>query len=180
MTRELRYGNMPVPYSVSWSAEESQHLAKCPHAEGRIAACNAVAPGEGKPQFGKPHMQRHREVIADGLCDLCGKTLHQRTKVSLSHARPQPGAEGLCVMQVEPLLHKECAATSLRYCPSLKRDIERGTLRVRQVLRYRVQFAMMTSAATLEFTGVCHPGAIGHAKVELLAWKDRNAAWLGG
>jgi len=178
MTVERRYGNMPVPITVLWSAEEPLHLAPCAHAGGKTAVCNGVAPGEGKPIFGKPHMQRHRQAIVDGLCDLCGKTLNQRTKVSLSHAREQPGADGLCVMQVEPLLHKACAAVSVRHCPSLKRDIKLGTLRVRQVNRYRVQLAQLTSAATFEFTGQCQPGAIGHAKVELLAWKDRTAEWL--
>ncbi len=64
------YGGVPVPYTVSWSAEESFHVAHCPHGRG-IAICQAVAPGQGKPRFGKPHSQRQREAIASGLCDLC-------------------------------------------------------------------------------------------------------------
>jgi hypothetical protein len=57
------YGGVPVPYTVSWSAEESFHVAHCPHGRG-IAICQAVAPGQGKPRFGKPHSQRQREAIA--------------------------------------------------------------------------------------------------------------------
>lgn len=174
----LMFGKVPVPYTVMWSAEEPMAIASCEHANGMPSLCNAIAPGHGKPVFGKPHMQRHREAIAKGLCDLCGRTLDRRTKVALSHASVRTGAEGPCVMQVEPLLHKECAAESMRHCPSLRRDIDRGTLFVRHVTRYRVQFAQLTGQATMEFAGVWHPGAVGHAKVELLAWKDRNLSWL--
>jgi hypothetical protein len=174
----LTYGNVPVPYSVLWSGEEPPTIGRDPNIPGVLAVCNAIAPGAGRPLFGKPHMQRHREVIIDGLCDVCGKTLRGRTKVSLSHAHPRIGAEGLCVMQVEPLLHKECAALSLLHCPSLKRDIRAGALNVRLVTRYRVQIAQLTGDATEEFTGQRCPGAAGHAKVELLAWQDKDAGWL--
>jgi len=173
------YGSAPVPYTVLWSAEDTMTLGPCRFSNGMIAACNAVAPGEGKPLFGKPHMQRQREAVVAGLCDTCGKPLARRTKVSLSHASVRNGGAGLCVMQVEPLLHKECAVISLRYCPSLKRDIKNGTLFVRQVNKYRPQLALLTAAACLEFTGTAHSGAVGHAKIELLSWKDRNAEWLG-
>lgn len=173
----LQFGNTPVPFTASWSAEESFHVARCPHADAP-AICQEVAIGEGKPQFGKPHSDRQRQVIADGLCDLCGKTLDARTKVSLSHARVRHnGAEGPAIMQVEPLLHRECAAISLRFCPSLKRDVAAGEVRIRQVTRYRVQFAIMDEVYVESLTGQrCK--AIGHAKVELLAWRDRDAAWL--
>lgn len=154
------------------------HIGPCRHAGGKMAVCNAVAQGEGKPVFGKPHMQRQRQAIVDGLCDICGKTLKGRTKVSLSHARERIGAAGPCIMQVEPLLHKECAAISMRHCPSLRKDVRNGTLFIRQVTRYRVQIATLSGAATLEFTGELHPGAVGHAKVELIAWKDRLEEWL--
>jgi hypothetical protein len=136
------------------------------------------AQGVGKPLFGKPHAQRQRRAMAEGLCDLCGKSLAARTRVSLSHARVRHnGAEGPAVLQVEPLLHRECAAVSMRHCPSLKRDISTGDLKIRQVTRYRVQLAIMDEVYVESITGEPRK-AIGHAKVELLAWKDRDAAWL--
>ncbi|MGU3661063.1 hypothetical protein [Methylobacterium fujisawaense] len=176
------YGGVPVPYTVSWSAEDAFRVDHCQHANAR-AICQSVAPGQGKPQFGKPHSQRQREAIADDLCDLCGRTLRNKTKVSLSHARPRMnGANGLAILQVEPLLHRQCAATSLRHCPSLKRDVETGKVVIRQVTRHRVQFAIMSP----EFVGTYVPGyvagpkerIVGHAKVELLRWVDRDASWL--
>lgn len=173
----LTFGNTPVPFTASWTGEEKFTVGPCPHSR-RIAIFQASAPGEGKPLFGKPHANRQRQVIADGLCDLCGKPLAARTKVSLSHARVRNnGAEGPAVLQVEPLLHRECAATSMRFCPSLRRDIATGDLMVRQVTRYRVQFAIMDAEYTQEVAGVACQ-AVGHAKVELLAWKDRDEAWL--
>ena len=118
---QLHYGGVPVPYTASWSAEERHFVAMCPHAR-RMALAQPTDRGAGKPNFGKPHSNRQREVIALGLCDLCGRALKGRTKVSLSHARVRDnGAEGPAIMQVEPLLHQECAATSMRHCPSLRR-----------------------------------------------------------
>lgn len=180
----VRFGKTAVPYTVSWSGEDRFFVGPCSHAGGRLAICQSVAPGVGKPQFGKPHSNRQREVIAAGLCDLCGRTLRDRTKVSLSHARTRTnGANGPAILQVEPLLHRECASESLRWCPSLKRDIAAGTLAVRQVTRHQVQFAIMSPI----YVGTYVPGyvaaptdrIIGHAKVELLGWKDRDADWLG-
>jgi hypothetical protein len=178
----LTFGNAPVPYTVSWSGEERFFVAVCPHAH-RQAIRQASAPGEGKPLFGKPHSDRQREAVARALCDICGKPLKNRTKVSLSHARPRSnGATGLNVLQVEPLLHKECAAISMQFCPSLRRDIRAGTLMVRQVARWRVQFAIMGP----EYVSHYVPGyqaspadrIVGHAKVELLMWTDRDEDWL--
>jgi hypothetical protein len=180
----LHFGNTAVPWTVGWSGEESFFVGPCRFADGRPAICQAEAPGVGKPSFGKPHCQRQRQCIAEGRCDLCGKPLKLSTKVSLSHARPVGhGAEGLAILQVEPLLHKACAATSMQHCPSLKRDIAAGTLRVRQVTRYRVQFAVMgpqyVSAYVPDYVAKSSDRIIGAAKVELLQWIDRDADWLG-
>lgn len=175
----LRFGDTPVPWTVSWSAEEEGfYLGPCRFFGGRLAICQPEAPGQGRPLFGKPHSQRQRQAIAQGRCDLCGKPLKLATKVSLSHARPQPhGAEGWAILQVEPLLHRHCAAECLRFCPSLKRDLREGSLAVRQVTRWRAQCAIMSAAYGLEIAGD-ERMALGHAKVELLAWIDRDEAWL--
>lgn len=171
------YGGTPVPYTVSWTGEERFRVGPCAYFR-KPAICQAEAVGEGKPLFGKPHSQRQREAIARGLCDLCGKPLKLATKVSLSHARVQlHGAEGPCVMQVEPMLHRQCAALSMRFCPSLRRDIANGTLFVRQVTRWRPQCAIMTPEYVETITGQAVK-ALGHGKVELLAWNDRDADWL--
>ena len=62
MSAQLQYGGVPVPYTVSWTAEERFHVARCQHAGGR-AICQAVAPGLGKPNFGSPHSQRQFQEI---------------------------------------------------------------------------------------------------------------------
>lgn len=173
----LTYGGVPVPWTASWSAEESFFLARCPYA-GELAICQPDIQGEGKPRFGKPHAVRQRKAIALSLCDLCARPLRGSTKVSLSHARVRlDGAEGPCVMQVEPLLHRGCALISLEHCPSLKRDVRSGEVEVRQVGRYRTQIARMSKIYVAEVCGQAVVAA-GHAKVELVSWVDRDEAWL--
>ena len=176
------FGNTAVPFTVSWTGENTFSVDRCAYS-GRPAICQAVAPGVGKPLFGKPHWQRQREAIAHELCDLCGLPLKARTKVSLSHAGLRDnGANGPAILQVEPLLHRGCASESMKFCPSLRRDIAAGTLMIRQVTRSRAQFAISKP----EFVGEYVPGyaakpderIVGHAKVELLRWIDRDENWL--
>lgn len=179
-----RFGNTAVPYTVSWTGEDRQFVGYCTHARG-MALRMSVAPGVGKPQFGKPHSDRQRETIACGLCDLCGKTLKNRTKVSLSHAalRSNAAGGGTGILQVEPLLHRECALESMKFCPSLRRDIANGSLMVRQVNQYRVQFALMRPEYIQHYVPDYQPSPgdriVGHAKVELMRWIDRDPEWLG-
>lgn len=174
----LTHGKTPVPYTVSWTAEEEHYVAPCAYFGGRPALSQPNSPGVGKPSFGKPHSQRQREAIAHCLCDLCGKSLKPHTKISLSHARPVPhGASGWAILQVEPMLHRACAALCIDWCPSLKRDVADGSLFVRQVTRWRAQAAIMSREYVREITGQdCT--ALGHAKVELLRWRDRDLTWL--
>jgi hypothetical protein len=173
----LRFGDTPVPVTASWSGEDRFFLAQCKYAN-TSAICQNEVQGVGKPVFNKPHANRQRAVIAKKLCDLCGKSLKTSTKVSLSHARPQPhGANGWAILQVEPLLHVQCAATCLKYCPSLKRDLDAGTLMIRHVTSHRVQFAIMTGEYIETLTGI-NKKAVGHAKVELLKWHDKDKDWL--
>lgn len=174
----LHWGVTPVPYAASWTDEEEFFVGMCPYYR-RLAIRQKSARGSGKPKFGSPHSDRQREVIALGLCDLCAKPIKHNTKVSLSHARPQPhGVSGWAILQVEPILHRECAARCITLCPSLKRDVEQGTLMVRQVHRHRTQCAIMDEVYTQEMTGKAIK-ALGHAKVELIHWTDRDIAWLG-
>ena len=175
--RNLSFGNTPVPYTVSWSGEEGQFLATCPHFKA-IALSQRQTPGVGKPEFGTPHSCRQREAIAAKLCDICGASLATSTKVSLSQAKAYPhGAQGWAILQVEPLLHRRCAATAIRFCPSLKTQLADGSLHIRQVHRWRAQCAVMTPEYVSLETGETRK-ALGHAKVELIQWTDRDLAWL--
>lgn len=174
------FGQVPVPNTASWSAEEGLSLGRCPYfpKSGLPALVQRSAQGQGKPVFGKPHSNRQREAMARCLCDICGKSIKAATKVSLSHARPQPhGAQGWAILQVEPMMHKACALLAIQHCPSLRRDLDQGTLRVRQVFKHRVQVAIMSPEYVAGETG--QPvKALGHAKVELLKWADRDLQWL--
>lgn len=153
-------------------------LAPCPYFNNRQAISQRNSQGDGTPLFGKPHFVRQRKAIALCLCDLCGKSMKVATKISLSHARPQPhGADGWAILQVEPMLHAECAAICVRFCPSLKRDVADGSVVVRAVTRWRAQCAIMDEEYTATVTGEAMK-ALGHAKVELLAWHDRDLNWL--
>lgn len=174
----LFYGNVRVPVTASWSAEETFFLGPCPIFDGFAAICQVEAAGEGKALFGKPHMHRQRAAIGRGLCDICGESLKASTKISLSHARPQPhGAQGWAVLQVEPMMHKQCALVSINSCPSLRRDLEQGTLQIRQVFKWRAQCAIMSPEYVETIVGRAAQ-ALGHAKVELQKWQDRDLAWL--
>ena len=174
----LYYGNTRVPVTSAWSAEDRFFLAPCVVFNGNIAICQDVAPGQGKAQFGKPHAQRQRAAIGRGLCDICGRPLASRTKVSLSHARPQPhGANGWAILQVEPMMHRECARIAVDLCPSLRRDAESDSLRIRQVFQWRAQCAVMDEIYVESVTGQRRK-ALGHAKVELVKWADRAMDWL--
>lgn len=180
-----RFGAAAVPFTASWTGEEQPFVGLCQYS-GRRALCMPENPGIGKPQFGKPHSCRQRQAIAQGLCDLCGKSLKIRTKVSLSHARERMNAAGggTGILQVEPLLHRECALESMKFCPSLKRDIADGSLMIRQVTKYRVQFALMAPEYIAHYVPdyVARPTdrIVGHAKVELIRWSDRDLDWLEG
>ena len=179
MTTQLHYGGVPVPYTVTWTGEQGHFLGYDQNARPEIPSLmQRSAPGEGKPRFGDPHFCRQREAMAKGLCDLCGKPLRASTKVSLSHARPRVnGADAFDILQVEPLLHRACARISVNHCPSLKRDIDQGTLMIRQVFRHRVQLAIISPDGTEELTGERRK-SFGYAKVQLLKWRDRDWAWL--
>lgn len=173
-----RFGATAVPWTVSWSSEMEFTLEPEPLFMGRRAISQPSSPGLGKPQFKVPHHNRQRRAIAECLCGLCGKSLKTATKVSLSHARPQPhGENGWAVLQTEPLLHRGCALESMMFCPSLKRDIANGSLAIRQVTGWRVQCAVMDAVYVESVTGHAMK-ALGHAKVELTGWTDRDLEWL--
>ncbi|MBR0882093.1 MULTISPECIES: hypothetical protein [Bradyrhizobium] len=65
----------------------------------------------------------------------------------------------------------------------MKRDIAAGALMVRQVNRYAVQFVVMRPEFIQHYVPDYQPSPkdriVGHAKVELIRWIDRDLDWLG-
>lgn len=175
----MKYGDITVPYTASWTGEDRFEIRPCPYAEGRDALWQPHAPGMGKPMFATPHSVRQRQAMARQLCDICGRPLKNRTRVSMSQESPRevPGV-GRVPLAVEPMVHRECGAEALRLCPSLKRQYANGRLRIRQVTACRLVAQGLTGEATMEFAGVYKPGAIGYLKLLITGWIDRDADWL--
>ena len=172
---QLQYGNIIVPWPVMWSEEDEYFVGICPWFKVP-AICQNEAQGQGIPRFGRPHAVRQRKMMLFGLCDVCAKPLRNRTKISMSRSFVRASREERTLTQVEPLLHAECAALSLKYCPSLQRQSEGGRLSIKQVFRYRPRPlpAQPEDRATFvpDYTG---PDIIGLAGIDLLSWRDVTA-----
>ncbi|TXH35248.1 MAG: hypothetical protein E6Q98_15765 [Rhodospirillaceae bacterium] len=176
----MKYGQATIPWTVSWSGEDSFFIAPCPYAAGRPALCQPERPGDGRPLFAKPHSCRQRKAMFHRLCDICGRTLHAHTLVSMSQESPRevPGL-GFFPLAVEPMVHRHCGAEALRHCPSLKRQQANGTLRIRQVFQFKLIAQLLNEAATKEFAGASASGAVGHLKLAIIKATDRDIKWLG-
>jgi hypothetical protein len=176
----ITYGGAPVPWTVAWEYEDQYYPGTCP--EFNLPAIRQVdegLPHKGRPRFGEPHNDRQRKCVAKGLCDLCAKPLKNDTKISLSNfLKGVPITTQLrCV---EPLLHVDCARTSLQHCPALRRQIREDRVAVRQVFRWRARVIPEQPGSphilhTIpDYTGV---PLIGLGVIELLSWRDVTMDW---
>lgn len=172
------YGKMPVPFSVGWSDEKRMWIAPCEYANGMMALHQEENPGSGKPTFGTPNNNRQRKALALGLCDICGMSMKNRTKVSMSEERVAIADGEMILTVVEPLCCRTCARLAVQHCPHLKRRIKEGLIIVRHVFAYRLITPLLTGEATMEFAGEYKPGTVGHLKMQLTKFRLRDLAWL--
>lgn len=172
------YGKLPVPWTTAWSGENRFEVRYCPYAK-RAALWQPEAPGVGKPDFAKPHSVRQRRAMVECRCDICGKPLKNASKLSLSQesARQVQGI-GVALLVVEAMMHTDCARVALSFCPSLKRQALEGSLKIRQVFRWRTIISTLTADATEEFAGVRREGAGGHIKLQILKFEPVSLRWL--
>ena len=175
----LRYGDIPVPLPVMWSAEEEYFVAECPVFH-KPAICQHEARGEGVPRFGRPHTIRQRRAMALVLCDLCGKPLRNATKISLS-SFGSDCREGMLLSQVEPLLHVECARVSVEHCPALRRQLRDGRMRARQVFACRprptVASAEERHSFVPDYDGL---DVLGLSVMDVTKWRDVTTSFQEG
>lgn len=131
----LEYGNTPVPQTTEWGREAGYFIAPCLYAGGRLAFCQHTKQNEpgDRPAYGRQHFGRQRRAAVLGLCDLCARPLRGATKISLSRHLVSVHP----VIQLEPLLHRECAVISMGACPDLRKGVAAGNLVVRRVTRWR-------------------------------------------
>lgn len=175
---ELRYGAIRVPWTTSWTGELRFEIRDCPYAKAR-ALWQPAAQGVGKPEFSKPHAVRQRQAMMQCRCDICGKRLATSTKVSLSQESPRHVDRiGWALLATEPLMHTACAAEELDACPVLRRQLRDGTLKARQVFRYRTVAQLLTADATEEFAHLREPGTVGHIKLQILDFEPMRVNWL--
>lgn len=59
----------------------------------------------------------------------------------------------------------------------MSRDIANGSLSIRQVSKHAAQGAIMSEQGIYEQIGV-REKALGHAKVQLIRWRERDLTWL--
>lgn len=175
----MKYGEVEVPWTAEWSGEDRFELRPCRWADGKIAVWQSHLPGQGKPRFAKPHMVRQRQAMARCLCDLCGERLDSPDRVSLSQERAVHIPKmGLYPLVVEPLLHRECARRSAEQCPNLRAQIAEGRIWVREVRAFQLVAQLLTGEATMEFANAFRPGTVGHLKLAITSFTERDAAWL--
>lgn len=174
----LMYGNIPVPYSAAWTEENTFTIGYCPYAGGSDALNQIDAPAQGRPTFATPHMNRQRESLFKGLCDICACSMRNRTKVSMSEERWTDVQGVKMPLVVEPLCCRVCARIALAQCPHLKRRIADREIIIRQVYKYDVVCSQLTGEATMEFAGVYAPGTVGHLKMRLRKSAVRSLDWI--
>lgn len=123
MTNLLMFGAAPVPWNAAWSSEDHYEVRPCRWIGGMLGLWSPHRPGEGKPQFAKPHMVRQRRSIAEMRCTVCGEKTPENDRwwFKLGDFR-----EGY-FMTTEAPVHHSCGAFALTVCPHLKgreRDFE--------------------------------------------------------
>ncbi|CAN5572318.1 hypothetical protein BH10PSE14_BH10PSE14_06200 [soil metagenome] len=162
----LTFGAAPVPWNAAWSAEHRYEVRPCRWVGGALALWSPHLPGEGKPQFARPHMVRQRRSIAEMRCTVCGEKTppDDRWWFKLGDMR-----EGY-FMTTEAPVHHACGEFALTVCPHL-----RGREQDFEPLPpgYRVLRALIGGAATDNDFGVEIRGrrVFGHLK---LAWPEQR------
>lgn len=124
---ELRAGGWVVgknvPWSVSWTGEQSYELQLSTDFPGLVDLVQAARPGAGEPKFAALHITRHRLGMARHLCHVCGKTTPKRDR----YIFPKESG-GFVIMPDEtsryagnvPPVHLACARQAQKLCPHLR------------------------------------------------------------
>jgi hypothetical protein len=113
-----------VPWTVSWSGEQSFDLQMSDDFPGLVDLVQAQAPGQRAPRFAAMHVTRHRAGMRDHLCHVCGRPTLKADR----YIFPVESG-GFATMSDEsrryagnvPPVHLRCADRAKALCPHLRR-----------------------------------------------------------
>lgn len=115
----------PVPWINVWGPDEEDrfYLQDDPNASGDLAVWQRELPGD-QPDFTRQCLQRQRQAVRQGLCQVCGTPapwprLLVWSQMSYETVTLLDGRRQLVI--TEPWLDTDCAAFALKRCPGLIR-----------------------------------------------------------
>jgi len=113
-----------VPWSVSWTSEQSYDLQISQDFPGLVDLVQAQAPGIGTPRFAALHITRHRLGMVNNLCHVCGRPAPRGDRyifpVESGGFATMPD-ETLRYAGNVPPVHLNCARRARRLCPHLSK-----------------------------------------------------------
>ncbi|WP_212525892.1 hypothetical protein [Actibacterium sp. MT2.3-13A] len=179
MTFDLTHNGSPVPWTTPWTGEETGYsVVRSKIAGGHFVLSQKSAMGEGRPIFGGAHMDRQRQAVIQGRCDVCGGMIRQhQARVLLHPGNRLTGTDD--TGHVMAPCHRACARQSAQVCPWLIRQIEAGELVVTVVKKADVALAQLDPEIVESETGQWFDFPVfGHAKLIVRAGMTRDAEWL--
>lgn len=114
----------PVPYINLWGTEDAQRYSIRHDAHVGMPGLYLDDSAETEPDFTHQNMQRQRECMVKGLCQVCGRQIPwpRRYLVLSSMSVEEVTVAGKWTSVVtEPWLDRGCAMLALRVCPALIR-----------------------------------------------------------
>lgn len=143
----------PVPYIQRWGPEDVRRLRI--DDDANIGGVPALFDDDGHelvPDFRAQSMQRQRECMAKGLCQVCGRPLPWSRRFlvvsSISIDRISIG-DRPAVALTEPWLDEQCATFATKVCPGLIRRTTAQDLQLVEVTSKR-QCVLTTSHGWIE------------------------------
>ena len=114
-----------VPWSVSWTGEDSYELAASAAFPGYAELMQAQRPGEGVPRFAAVHVTRQRLGVLGQLCHVCGRrTLNgDRYLFPVESGGFAAVGDGMRYAGTVPPVHLACARRARRLCPHLSHTL---------------------------------------------------------
>ena len=111
-----------VPWTVSWTGEESFKLVDSQDFPGLVDLQQAERPGHGLPRFNALHVTRHRVGMARHVCHVCGRPTPRNDRYLLpvqSGGFVSVGEDPFRYAANVPPLHMACARKAQLRCPHL-------------------------------------------------------------